>query len=235
MKMIVNGAHGKMGRTLVQTLTQHPTHTLVAEVDKQDTLAHILDQHAADVVIDFSHPQTRMEVVHTILSHRVSAVIGTSGFIEEDLQTIQQWVETYQKGCLIAPNFIIGNVLMQQFAKKAAEYYEHVEIIEYHHDQKVDSPSGTAYKTAQLMAEARTAFNPNTRETVAHLEGARGANYRGINIHSVRLPGFLASQEVLLGSPGEYLTLRHDNIDRQAYMPGVLKAAEYIHDHTALV
>ncbi|NQZ57013.1 MAG: 4-hydroxy-tetrahydrodipicolinate reductase [Lentisphaeraceae bacterium] len=235
MKICINGAKGKMGQTLVEFVKNNSATTLAGEVDMGDSLADIIKSNAPDVVVDFTRPEIRMETVKTILFGGSAAVVGTTGFTPEDLAQIELWVKETGKGCFIAPNFIIGNVLMQQFAKKAAEYYPNAEIIEYHHEQKVDFPSGTAYKTAELMCEVRDSFNDNTNDKVANVEGARGGDYKGIKLHAIRMPGFVASQEVILGDSGQYLTIRHDSIDRQSYMPGVLMAAQHITDNAELI
>ena len=235
MKVTVNGAKGKMGQTIVAYVKENPDMTLVAEVDLGVSLEESLKTNPADVVIDFTRPEIRMETVKACLFNGAAAVVGTTGFTPEDLAQIEEWVKETGQGCFIAPNFIIGNVLMQQFAQKAAQYYEYAEIIEYHHEQKVDFPSGTAVKTAELMAESREVFNPKTNDQVANVDGARGGDYKGIKLHAVRMPGFIASQEVILGDPGQYLTIRHDSIDRTSYMPGIAMASKYIADKAELV
>ena len=235
IKVTVNGAKGKMGQTIVDFVQHNDKLTLSAEVDLGISLSESLQKNPSDIVIDFTRPEIRMETIKSTLFNGAAAVVGTTGFTPEDLQVIEGWVKESGKGCFIAPNFIIGNVLMQQFAQKAAEYYGNAEIIEYHHEQKVDFPSGTAVKTAELMAEKRDAFNVNTNDQVANIEGARGADFNGIKLHAIRLPGFIASQEVILGDSGQYLTIRHDSIDRTSYMPGILMASEYIKDRAELV
>lgn len=235
IKVTVNGAKGKMGQTIVEFVQKHSELELVSALDHEDKLAEVLQAKPSDVVIDFTRPEQRMEIVKAILFNGAAAVVGTTGFTPEDLETIEGWVTETGKGCFIAPNFIIGNVLMQQFAQKAAEYYDCAEIIEYHHEQKVDFPSGTAVKTAELMAEKREVFNANTNDQVANIEGGRGADFNGIKLHAIRLPGFIASQEVILGDSGQYLTIRHDSIDRTSYMPGILMASKHIQDKAELV
>ncbi|MCH2205219.1 MAG: 4-hydroxy-tetrahydrodipicolinate reductase [Lentisphaerales bacterium] len=235
MRITVNGAKGKMGQTVVNHVQTTDGLTLVDQVDLGDSLSSSLSENPADIVVDFTRPEIRMENVKNTLFGGAAAVVGTTGFTPEDLKQIEEWVKETGKGCLIAPNFIIGNILMQQFAKKAAAYYENVEIIEYHHENKVDYPSGTAVKTAELMSEVKKGYNSNTNDKVANVEGARGGDFNGIKLHSVRMPGFIASQEVLFGNVGEYLTIRHDNIDRMAYMPGVVAAAKHIKDRAELI
>lgn len=235
MKIVINGSRGKMGQALVAFADAEPDFTLVGAVDLDDSLEEVVAQAHPDVVIDFTRPEARMQTVRTALEGGAAAVVGTTGFTPEDREQIAGWVSSTGKGCFIAPNFQIGNVLMQQFAKAAARYFEYAEVIEYHHETKVDYPSGTAVRTAELMSEARQAFNANTHDKVANVEGARGGQVAGIRLHAVRMPGFVASQEVLLGAAGQYLTIRHDSIDRASYMPGVLMAAKHIVDRAQLV
>ena len=235
LKVVVNGSRGKMGQTVVDFVEHHSRLQLGGSVDLGDDLAAVIQQGKADVVVDFTRPEIRMDTVKTVLFSGAAAVVGTTGFTPEDLDTIKGWVAETGKGCFIAPNFIIGNVLMQQFAKQAARYYEYAEIIEYHHEQKVDFPSGTAVKTAELMAEERQKFNAGTNDQVANVDGARGGDFAGIKLHAVRMPGFVASQEVILGDNGQYMTIRHDSIERTSYMPGVLMACEYITVNAELI
>ena len=235
MRITVNGSKGKMGVAVLSHIAETDGLNLVDEVDLGNSLEQSLADKPADVVVDFTRPEIRMETVRSVLFGGAAAVVGTTGFTPENLKQIEEWVQETGKGCFIAPNFIIGNVLMQQFAKKAAEYYDYAEIIEYHHENKVDFPSGTAVKTAELMCETNKKFNPKTNDQVANVEGARGGDFSGIKLHAVRMPGFIASQEVILGAPGQYLTIRHDSIDRASYMPGVFMAANYIKDRAELV
>ena len=235
MRITVNGSKGKMGQAVINFVESTDSLTFVDGVDLGDSLSQSLADNPADIVVEFTRPEVRMENVKTILFGGAAAVVGTTGFTPDDLKQIEEWVKETGKGCFIAPNFIVGNVLMQQFAKKAAEFYENVEIIEYHHENKVDYPSGTAVKTAELMSEVKDKYNTNTNDKVANVEGSRGGDFNGIKIHSVRMPGFVASQEVIFGNVGEYLTIRHDNIDRVAYMPGVHLAAKFIKDRAELV
>ena len=224
-----------MGREIVSFLQAHPNHNFLSGIDLGNSIEESFSKSKPDLLIDFTHPKIRMETVFTSLSHRVPLVVGTTGFTSSDLEKIQQWVTEFNVGCFIAPNFIIGNVLMQKFAKKASLYYENAEIIEYHHEQKADFPSGTAVKTAELMSQNRKKFNKNVNDQVANIEGARGGNFKGIRLHSVRMPGFIASQEVILGNEGEYLTIRHDSINRQSYMKGIFMAVDYIAKHCEFI
>ena len=237
INLLVHGAKGKMGREIVSYINESEKYIVVKEVDVNDDLQACLEavNFKVDVIIDFTRPEIRMQTVKICLVNKVPVVVGTTGFTPKDLGHIEQWVAEYNTGCFIAPNFIIGNVLMQQFAQKAAEYYECAEIIEYHHQHKVDYPSGTAVKTAELMSTKQERFNPTDNDVVTNVKGARGGEFNGIKLHAIRMPGFIASQEVILGSEGEYLTIRHDSIDRKSYMPGIFRAVDYIKNNVELV
>lgn len=222
IKIAVNGASGKMGKTVISAVSSEKDFVFVKGLDIQDDLSNFLKNNKVDVVVDFTSPESRMKNLFAILSNGSNAVIGTTGFTEEDLKQITKWCLEYKKNVIIGPNFAIGTIFQMYFAKIAAKHFETVEIVEYHHDQKIDYPSGTAVKTAQLMAEERKQFNLNTKDKVANIEGTRGGDFNGIKIHSVRLPGMIAHQEVIFGSTGQYLTLRHDATSRECYMPGVI-------------
>lgn len=239
MKFVVNGANGRMGQTVCSFVQKHPDFELVAQLDRGDDPGMHLCEGQAEIWVDFTVPEARMPGIEFALRHKIAAVVGTTGYTPEDLETIRGWVETYQCGCVIAPNFQVGNVLMQHFAARAASYFDYAEIIEYHHENKVDYPSGTAMKTAEMMQQSRredqAAFNRGTQDQVANLEGARGGNFAGIRVHALRMPGYIASQEVIFGAAGQRLSIRHDSIDRDSYMPGVEMAARYIADRAELV
>jgi len=222
IKVIVNGALGKMGKETVNAVKKTEDMVLVKECDINISLAEYLSKNKTDVVVDFTRPEARMDTVRTILNNGARGVIGTTGFTDDDLAEISDLCKKTKKGIIIAPNFAIGTILQMHFAKIASKYFDTAEIVEYHHNQKADFPSGTAVKTAQLMAEERDSFNPELNDEVANIDGARGANYKGIHIHSVRLPGMVAHQEVIFGAKGQYLTLRHDAVSRETYMSGVL-------------
>lgn len=235
MKVAVNGAKGKMGTTTVGFINDCPELTLAGEIDLNDSLEEMIKSHSPDVVVEFTRPEARMKNVETILKNGASAVVGTTGFTPENLKQIQTWVKETGNGCVIAPNFCISAILLQQFAVKASAYFDTAEIIEYHHDQKVDSPSGTAVKTAELMSESGKIFNQNTNDKVENLKGARGAELNGIKLHAVRLPGYVASQEVILSDHSQYMTIRQDSVDRTSFMPGVLAACKYINNKAELI
>jgi 4-hydroxy-tetrahydrodipicolinate reductase len=202
--------------------------TLSAEVDAGDALT-LFTGAQTDVVIDFTHPDVVMDNLKFLIDNGIHAVVGTTGFTEERLEAVRGWLAgSPQTGVLIAPNFAIGAVLSMHFAQKAAPYFESVEVIELHHPQKADAPSGTATRTAALIAEARKGMPANPDATSTGLPGARGADVDGVPVHSVRLTGLVAHQEVLFGTMGETLTIRHDSLDRTSFVPGVLLAVRQI-------
>ena len=202
--------------------------TLSAEVDAGDALSLLTDSDT-EVVIDFTHPNVVMDNLKFLIDNGIHAVVGTTGFTDERLDTVRSWLaDKPESAVLIAPNFAIGAVLSMHFAQKAAPYFESVEVIELHHPQKADAPSGTATRTARLIAEARKDLPPNPDATSTGLEGARGADVDGVPVHSIRLTGLVAHQEVLFGTLGETLTIRHDSLDRTSFVPGVLLAVRQI-------
>jgi 4-hydroxy-tetrahydrodipicolinate reductase len=205
----------------------------VAQLDIGDGLEALTDANV-DVVIDFTHPDAVMATLDYVISHDIHAVVGTTGFTEDRLAVVRDLLAQHPEvGVLIAPNFSVGAILLMKFAVQAATYFESVEIIELHHPDKADAPSGTARHTAELIAAARTGMvAPDA--TVTALPGARGADVDGIPVHSVRLRGLLAHEEVLLGGPGEVLTLRHDSLDRSSFMPGVLLGVRQVAAHPGL-
>jgi 4-hydroxy-tetrahydrodipicolinate reductase len=234
IKVAVLGAKGRMGAETVKTVKAQSDLTLVAELDLGDSLDAI---KGADVVVDFTHPDSVMKNVEFAISNGVNVVVGTTGFNDEKLAQVKSWLAQNPKvGALIAPNFGLGAVLMMQFAAEAAKHFESVEIIELHHPNKADAPSGTAARTAELITEARkSAQRPAMPDATAHtLPGARGAKVGDVPIHSVRLRGLVAHQEVVLGDQGETLTIRHDSIDRTGFMPGVLLGIRNVGSHPGL-
>ena len=202
--------------------------TLSAEVDAGDALSLLTDGDT-EVVIDFTHPDVVMDNLKFLIDNGIHAVVGTTGFTDERIDTVRGWLAAKPKSAvLIAPNFAIGAVLSMHFAQKAAPYFESVEVIELHHPHKADAPSGTATRTAKLIAEARKDLPPNPDATSTGLEGARGANVDGVPVHSIRATGLVAHQEVLFGTLGETLTIRHDSLDRTSFVPGVLLAVRQV-------
>ena len=224
----VLGAKGKVGAAMSIAVREADDMSLSAEVDAGDPLTLFTDT-ATDVVIDFTHPDVVMDNLKFLIDNGIHAVVGTTGFTDERIARVRDWLEASpDTGVLIAPNFAIGAVLSMYFAQKAAPYFESAEVIELHHPQKADAPSGTATRTAKLIAEARKGLPPNPDATSTGLEGARGADVDGIPVHSVRLTGLVAHQEVLFGTMGETMTIRHDSIDRTSFVPGVLLAIRQI-------
>ncbi len=224
IKVGVLGAKGRMGSEVCRTVEAAADLELAAAVDVADARDPLA---ACDVVVDFTHPGAVMDNLRWCVEHGRSAVVGTSGFGEARLAEVRGWLgERPSARALIVPNFSIGAVLMMYFAAKAAPFFESAEIIELHHAAKADAPSGTATRTASLIAQARAGaeLGQPPDATVSEVAGARGATLDGIRVHSVRLAGLLAHQEVLLGGHGEILTIRHDSMDRSSFMPGVLLA-----------
>ncbi len=230
-RVAVIGASGRMGATVCAAVEGADDLELAGRFDVGDDLG---DLAGADVVVEFSVPDASPANVAHCVSRGVHVVVGTTGWSDERLETLREQVaQAPGVGVLIAPNFALGAVLMMAFAAKAAGYYESVEVIELHHPDKVDAPSGTAARTASLIGEAREAagLGPVPDATTHDPDGARGARVNGIPVHSVRLRGLVAHQEVLLGAPGEMLTIRHDSFDRVSFMPGVLAAVRAVDEH----
>ena len=237
--VVVNGAEGKMGRETIRAVQAAQGLELDAMLDIHDDLAEELSSRPGCVVVDFTHPSCAFENAMTIAEKGCHGVIGTTGFTAAQIEQISAVCNEKSLGFFIAPNFAIGAVLMMRFAAEAAKHMERAEIIELHHPAKADAPSGTAHKTAELMAKARAASGQAPFQgpdaTTETLLGARGAQYEGIRVHSVRMPGMLANQEVILGAPGQTLTIRHDSIDRSCFMPGVVLACCKVKDLAGLL
>ena len=234
MRVGVLGAKGKVGSTMCAAVRAADDLTLSAEVDAGDDL-RLLTDSGTEVVIDFTHPDVVMDNLKFLIDNGIHAVVGTTGFTDDRLDQVRSWLSAKPGAAvLIAPNFAIGAVLSMHFAQKAAPYFESVEVIELHHPQKADAPSGTATRTAKLIAQARKDLPPSPDATSTGLEGARGADVDGIRVHSVRLTGLVAHQEVLFGTLGETLTIRHDSLDRTSFVPGVLLAVRQIAKHPGL-
>jgi 4-hydroxy-tetrahydrodipicolinate reductase len=232
----VLGARGKVGTQICLGVEEADGLELVAQVDVGDDLGS-LEAARTDVAIDFTHPDAVMANLEHCIAHGIHAVVGTTGFDEERIATVRRWLAAApQVAVLVAPNFSIGALLMMRFAELAAPHFESVEVVEMHHPDKVDAPSGTARRTAQLIAAARAAasLGPVPDATASALDGARGADVDGIRVHSQRVRGLVAHQEVLLGSPGETLTIRHDSLDRASFVPGVIAGVRAVADHPGL-
>lgn len=249
--VLVNGAAGKMGREVVKAVAGAQDMVLMGAVDRspehqgkdagelagcgtlevpitndfQPMLAFVSQEKELAVMVDFTHPDSVYDNIRSAIAYGVRPVVGTTGLNADQIQDLAEFCDKASTGCLLVPNFSIGMVLLQQAAIQASQYFDHVEIIELHHNQKADAPSGTAVQTAQLLAEMGKPFNPKSVDETEKLPGARGSvAEEGIRIHSIRLPGLIAHQEVIFGAAGQVYTLRHDTSDRACYMPGVLLA-----------
>jgi 4-hydroxy-tetrahydrodipicolinate reductase len=234
MRVGVLGAKGKVGATMVAAVEDADDLTLSAAVDQGDPLAMFVDNNT-DVVIDFTHPDVVMDNLKFLIDNSIHVVVGTTGFTDDRLAQVEAWLaDKPETAVLIAPNFAIGAVLSMRFAQEAARFFESVEVVELHHPNKADAPSGTAVRTAKLIAEARKGLPSNPDATSSSLPGARGADVDGVPVHSVRLAGLVAHQEVLLGTQGETLTIRHDSIDRTSFVPGVLLAVRHVQERPGL-
>lgn len=234
MRVGVLGAKGKVGATIVAGIEAADDLTFSAGVDAGDELVAFTDSRT-EVVVDFTHPDVVMDNLKFLIDNGIHAVVGTTGFTDERIACIQEWLaDAPGVAVLIAPNFAIGAVLSMQFARQAARFFESVEIIELHHPHKADAPSGTAARTARLIGEARKGLPPNPDATSTGIDGARGADVDGVPVHSVRLAGLVAHQEILFGTEGETLTIRHDSLDRTSFVPGVLLGVRHVHERPGL-
>jgi 4-hydroxy-tetrahydrodipicolinate reductase len=226
----VVGAGGRMGTEVARAVEAAPDLELAGSIDLGESVATLADA-GVEVAVDFTHPDAVMGTLQELLKSGIHAVVGTTGFDEARLAVVREWLaDAPGVGVVIAPNFGVGAVLMMRFAALAAPHFESVEIVELHHAGKVDAPSGTARRTAQLIAQARAAAGVGLAPdaTTQSLPGARGADVEGVPVHSVRLRGLVAHQEVLFGTQGETLTIRHDSLDRESFMPGVLLAVREV-------
>jgi len=236
LKVGVLGARGKVGSEVCRAVEAADDMDLVAAVDADDDIDALVTQ-GAQAVVDFTHPDVVMDNLEFCIDHGIHAVVGTTGFDEGRLAQLRDWLaRSPQTGVLVAPNFSIGAILMMRFATEAARFFESVEIVELHHPTKADAPSGTARRTAELIAAARreAGLGAPPDATTTGLEGARGAEVDGIHIHGLRIRGLVAHQEVVLGGVGETLTIRHDSLDRASFAPGVLLGLRRIGDTPGL-
>ncbi len=236
LKVGVLGALGKVGRAVCDAVEGEDDLELVARIDVDDDLQELVDQ-GVEAVVDFTHPDVVMDNLEFCVSHGIHAVVGTTGFDHDRLDTLRGWLaDSEGTGVLVAPNFSIGAVLMMRFAAEAARFYESVEVVELHHPDKADAPSGTSRRTAELIAAARreAGMGPIPDATSTGLDGARGADVEGIRVHGLRVRGLVAHQEVILGGVGETLTIRHDSLDRVSFTPGVLLGLRQIGAHPGL-
>lgn len=255
IRVLVSGAWGQMGRITLSTVLSEPDLLLVGAVDPAGgghpvaeidarapegmtvgrQLGASLEEAEPDVMVDFTTPAVVRGNIETALKHGVACVVGTTGLSDTDLKVIDRMAKRHETPCFIAPNFSLGANLMMQFSAQAAPRYEHVEIIERHHERKVDAPSGTALRTAEMIAEARSRPVENPPTTHQKLPGARGGEQENIHIHAVRLPGYVANQEVIFGGRGEVLRIEHCTTGRECFMPGVLLAVRKMRGLQGLV
>jgi 4-hydroxy-tetrahydrodipicolinate reductase len=236
LKVGVLGALGKVGRAVCEAVEGADDLELVARIDVDDDLQELVDGRV-EAVVDFTHPDVVMDNLEFCVAHGIHAVVGTTGFDSDRLDTLRGWLaKSAGTGVLVAPNFSIGAVLMMRFAAEAARFYESVEVVELHHPDKADAPSGTSRRTAELIAAARreAGMGPIPDATSTGLDGARGADVEGIRVHGLRVRGLVAHQEVILGGVGETLTIRHDSLDRVSFTPGVLLGLRQIGRHPGL-
>ncbi len=254
-KIVIAGPRGRMGSEAVKLVENTAEYELVAVVDHKHAgktlneldgisslpvriygdMATCLTEVKADVLIDLTTPEVGMNHTKTALELGVRPVVGTTGFTQENLKELESLCKERNLGCIIAPSFAVGAVLMMKFSQLAARYFPDVEIIEMHHDQKLDAPSGTAVKTAEMISQVReekAQGHPNEKET---LQGARGADFEGMRIHSVRLPGLIAHQQVMFGANGQTLTIRHDSYNRASFMSGVKLAVDTVRNVNTLI
>lgn len=248
VRVIVCGAYGKMGREVLKAIHNDTQLSIVGAVDvKSDfidigdligvgktgiivgnDLQTVIDETKPQVMVDFTRPEVVMNNIRIAMKSGVCPVVGTTGLAEENVEEIRNCCIQTKVNALIAPNFSIGAILMTKLAQDASKFFPHVEIIELHHDQKLDAPSGTALHTAELIAKSRGYLQQGHPDEVEKIAGARGADFSGIRIHSVRLPGYVAHQEVIFGGLGQTLTIRHDSISRECFMPGVVLACKHV-------
>ena len=264
--VLVSGALGRMGREVVNSVLNSPDCELVAAIDTNESnngenISQLLSLKSSDVfvsndlegslcsisqnyrnedvnpvLVDFTHPESVFENTRSSIAYGVSPIVGTTGLTPSQINDLSIFAQKASVGCAIVPNFSVGMVLLQQAASVAAKFYDNIELIEMHHNQKADSPSGTCIKTAEMIEEYPKKYNESIVNQSESLKGVRGGlRGSGLNIHSIRLPGLLAHQVVIMGSPGETYTIRHDTIDRKAYMPGVLQAIQKIGNFNSLV
>ncbi|MFW0079287.1 MAG: 4-hydroxy-tetrahydrodipicolinate reductase [Coxiella endosymbiont of Haemaphysalis qinghaiensis] len=235
INVIINGINGKMGRIIKESITAQPHLNLVTGTNRQDNLTEVIKTTGADVVIDFTTPQAVYTNIEAIINAGAHPVVGTTGLTLEEINILMKRCQVKKLGGIIAPNFFLGAVLMMKYAKDAARYFPDAEIIEMHHPCKVDAPSGTAIKTAQMMAEAYFSTTKRVVKDGASRNLARGLLKNNVLIHSIRLPGLFSHQSVIFGGHGETLTIRHDGIDRGSAMPGIFFACQKVMELDHLV
>lgn len=255
IKVVVAGALGKMGQETLKAVIRDSDLELVGAIDVKakgeqvasltgeadcgiilsNDLEAVISETRPEVLIDFTNPQAVFNDTRSALKSGVYCVVGTTGLNEVELKQLEKLALEKQIGVAVIPNFAIGAVLMMKFAREAARYFPDVEIIELHHDQKMDAPSGTAIKTAEMIAGNRASRPPKNIKEFEKVAGARGGEIEQVRIHSIRLPGMIAHQEVIFGAPGQSLKIRHDSMDRAAFMPGVIMVVKAIMERQGLI
>lgn len=228
ISVLINGGFGKMGLMTVKAITEHPNLELVGQTGRGYDLKQAIKDSQAQVVIDFTHPSAVFTNASMIIETGAHPVIGTSGLIQKEIILLQEKCASQKLGGLIVPNFSLGAVLMMKYAKEIVRYFPHVEIIEMHHDEKADSPSGTALRSAELLAKVQTNINQPEKPLIETVKGARGARHHDVPIHAIRLPGLLAHQKILFGNIGETLSLSHNSLNRDCFIPGICFACEKV-------
>lgn len=255
IRVLINGAAGKMGRAMSAGIAKESDMKIVAAVDFkfaghdlgtacgmeplnvmiEEDLEKAISRTKPDVMVDFTNPQAVMKNIRIAVPQKVACVIGTTGLSQNDLQEVAKLTDEYATPVFCAANFALGAVLMMRFAKEAALYFPNVEVIERHHDQKLDAPSGTAISTLEMINDVREVFSQGAANEFEKIPASRGGDYAGMRVHSVRLPGYVATQEVIFGSLGQILTIRHDAMSRECFLPGVLIAIRKIGGLSGLV
>lgn len=246
LNIVIAGPRGRMGSEVVNMINKESSYEIVAFIDYEPTKLQQLsndipvfqdgktcfNQVSSDILIDFTVPKASFHNTKAAILHGVYSVVGTTGMSEEQLNELQHLSNEKNIGCIIAPNFALGAILMMEFAKQAAKYFPQVEIIDKHHSLKYDSPSGTAIKTAQMIQQTKMSLSQIDSNDNKELDNARGYKYEDINIHSVRLPGYIAHHEVIFGAPGQTLTIKHDSTNRESFMDGIRIAIEQVNHLT---
>ena len=245
MKVAFIGANGKMGKAMIDGVLDEKDIQIVGAVDFdgvgreiaagcgvsiEDNIDRMIEEKDPDIVIDFTSPSVIKKNIMTVLSHKKHMIVGTTGLSVEDLEEIDKEARNTGRVVFVAPNFALGAVLMMDFAARAAKYFPHVEVIELHHDQKKDAPSGTAIKTLEMMAAEREKIAQGQTDEIEKIPGSRGGEYEGMRVHSVRLPGYVAHQEVIFGGKGQTLTIRHDSMSRESFVAGLVLSIRSIRD-----